>query len=224
VVSVHPAVPALYAGEIGHLRLAPRRHAFRYRASYWLVDVDTLPQRGGLARWCGQIRAADHVDVRRILEERGIAAARIVLLTGARTWGYVFNPLSVYWCYDHSDGLGAVVAEVHNTYGERHAYVLTPDQMGEATVEKAMYVSPFNAVDGVYRIRVSEPGETVHVSVTLERPGQEPFVATLRASRRPFTTSGLARSSLCHPAVRTRLLIQWQGLRLWARGMAVQAR
>ena len=64
------------------------------------------------------------------LEERGIAASRVVMLTGARTLGYVFNPITVFWCFDETGAQCAVVAEVHNTYGGRHAYVLEPDARG----------------------------------------------------------------------------------------------
>jgi DUF1365 family protein len=224
MVSESPQVPALYTADIEHARRSPLRHAFTYRASYWLVDFDRLPQLRGAAHWCAQIRARDHMDIRRLVAERGLAATRMVMLTGARNFGYVFNPITIFWCYDENDEISAVVAEVHNTYGERHAYVLEPDPSASTHVPKEMYVSPFNPVDGAYRISVSEPGRHVRVSVTLERPGAEPFVATLRASRQKLTAIAAVRSALRHSGVRTRLLIQWQGLRLWHRGLAVQPR
>jgi DUF1365 family protein len=146
------------------------------------------------------------------------------MLSGARTLGYVFNPITVFWCYDASGAQCAVVVEVHNTYGDRHAYVLEPDAGGEASVAKALYVSPFNPVEVPYRIKVEEPGSSVGISVTLERRGEEPFVATLRGRRRPTTPRTVLRTALCHSAARTRVLIQWQGLRLWRRGLEVQPR
>jgi DUF1365 family protein len=162
------------------------------------------------------------MDIRRVLEEHGIDAARIVMLSGVRTLGYVFDPISVFWCYDESGAACATVAEVHNTYGGRHAYVL--DAHGEATVEKKMYVSPFNPVEGSYRIHVGEPGASIAVTVTLERPGEAPFVATLHGTRQPVTPWSVVRSVLGSSGVRTRLLIQWQALRLWHRGLTVQPR
>jgi DUF1365 family protein len=164
------------------------------------------------------------VDVRALLEERGIRAARVVLLTGARALGYVFNPISVFWCYDDSGAQCALVAEVNNTYGERHAYVLRSDSNGACRVKKEMYVSPFNRVDGTYLIEAGEPGSAVSVSVTLERLGEEPFVATLEGHRQRITFTTVVRSVLRHSGLRNRVRIQWQALRLWRRGLMVQPR
>jgi DUF1365 family protein len=189
-----------------------------------LVDFDQLPQPGGLAGWCGRLRREDHMDIRQLLEERGIEAARVVMLSGARTLGYAFNPLSMFWCYDEYGAPCATVAEVHNTYGGRHAYVLEPDASGEATIEKKMYVSPFNPLEGSYRIRVGEPAASVSVTVTLERHGEAPFVASLLGTRQPVTALSVVRAAYGHSGARTRLLIQWQALRLWSRGLVVQPR
>jgi DUF1365 family protein len=227
MVSAMLELPALYEADVTHARDSPLRHRFTYGASYWLVDFDQLPQPQGFARWFVRIRRKDHMDIRCLLEGRGIAASRVVMLTGARTLGYVFNPITVFWCYADHDGYAdaqcAVVIEVHNTYGERHAYVLEPNA-DEAKVGKVMYVSPFNAIDGTYRIAVDSPGSTVGISVTLERRGEAPFVATLQGRRQSITPKTVIRAALRHSGARTRLLIQWQGLRLWGRGLKVQPR
>jgi hypothetical protein len=146
------------------------------------------------------------------------------MLSGARSLGYTFDPISVFWCYDDAGAQCAVVAEVHNTYGDRHAYFLELDTDGEAEIEKAMYVSPFNEMGGTYRIRASPPTSTVSVRVSLEREGQEPFVASLRGRRRPLTRTSALVSMVRHSSVRTRILIQWEALRLWRRGLVVQPR
>jgi len=219
-----PALPALYEGDVSHVRRSPIQHSFCYRATYWLVDFDRLPQPRGWARLCVRVRSDDHLNIRGLLEDSGIRASRILMLTGARALGYVFNPITVFWCYDQAGAQCAVVAEVHNTYGDRHAYVLRPEADGAARVEKMMYVSPFNRIDGTYRIRAEEPGASLSVSVTLERPGEEPFVATLHGTRRPVTLASVVRSVLRHSGLRNRALIQWQGLRLWRRGLSVQPR
>ena len=101
----------------------------------------------------------------------------------ASTLGYVFNPISVFWCYDGTDVRVAVLAEVHNTYGERHTYRLRPDEQRTSDVDKELYVSPFYPVDGHYEIRVSEPGASVSVTVTLRRDNDAPFVASLRGEQ-----------------------------------------
>ena len=217
-------VPVLYEAEVAHTRRSPLVHRFRYRATYWLVDFDELPQPRGMAGWWAGVRRQDHVDIRGLLEEHGIAATRVVMLTGARNFGYTFDPISVFWCYDEADAQCAVVAEVHNTYGDRHAYFLEVDTDGEAEIEKAMYVSPFNDMGGTYRIRASPPTSTVSVLVSLEREGEEPFVASLRGTRRPLTRSAALVSMLRHSSARTRILIQWEALRLWRRGLVVQPR
>ncbi len=217
-------VPALYRSEVTHTRRAPIANRFRYTASYWLVDYDHLSQP--LGRWSRVVRfeSRDHSDIRAVLGEHHVEAERIFMLAMARTWGYVFNPISVFWCYDAAGALVAVLAEVHNTYGGRHVYFLQPDDKGKATVEKMMYVSPYYPVDGRYDIRVSEPGSSVSVTVTLHRENDSPFVATLRGERLTPNVRTVARAFLTHPSLRTSLLIRWQALRLWVRGLKVQPR
>lgn len=218
--------PALYEATVLHTRTSPLKNRFRYRTVYWLYDADSPPRLrwpfGAIAR----LDPRDHVDVRRTLTDHGIKADRIVTLAHARVFGYAFNPISVHWCY-HEDGeLVAVVAEVHNTYQDRHAYVLQPNASGDAVVDKAMYVSPFYPVDGQYRIRVSAPAERVSVSVQFVRDGEAPFVATLTAKRLPATLPVVCRLAMRYPftPMRTSLLIRRQGIALWARGLRVVPR
>ena len=223
-MSSAPQVPALYDSVVTHSRRAPLTHRFRYRTAYWLVDVDRLPQPSGPLRFLARVRAQDHIDVRALLRDNAVAADRILMLTTARTLGYVFNPISVFWAYDRTGTHTAVVAEVHNTYGGRHAYLLRPDRDGYAEVDKALYVSPFHPADGRYQIHVGEPGETVSLRVTLRRDGDEPFVATLRGQRRAVTATSVLRATLRYPSARTSALIRWQGIRLWRKGLEVQPR
>jgi uncharacterized protein len=224
MVSHDVVVPVLYEADVAHSRRSPLVHRFGYRATYWLVDFDALPHPRGMVRWCAGVRKQDHVDIRGFLKDRGMVPTRVVMLSGARSFGYTFDPISVFWCYDEDDAQCAVVAEVHNTYGGRHAYLLELDCDGEAEIEKAMSVSPFNDKEGRYRIRVSPPTSTVSVLVSLEREGEEPFGASLRGTRRPLTRRSALFSTLRHSSARTRILIQWQALRLWWRGLAVQPR
>lgn len=217
---------ALYEAVVTHERRAPIRNRFRYRAFYWLVDYDRPPQLPRGLRWLSRWDPSDHVDVRAVLAEHGLQADRIVMLANARMLGYVFNPITVHWCYRDGDPDPTVVAEVHNTYGGRHAYVLPLDDAGCATIDKQLYVSPFYPVDGRYEIRVSEPGDRVHVAVTLRRDEDEPFVATLLGRRRPARLRTVAAAMLRHPwsPLRTSMLIRWQGIRLWLRGLEVHPR
>ena len=144
------------------------------------------------------------------------------MLANARSLGHVFNPITVYWCTaPGAERAEHVVAEVHNTYGERHAYLLSPSADGRAEVDKELYVSPFYPVNGRYRMRLSEPGERMSVAITYEPDGASPFVATLTGQRRPFSTGSLVRLLLRYPSASLRVstLIRIQGVRLWLRGL-----
>ena len=139
--AVLPATSALYPCAVAHARSVPVRHAFRLQTYTWLVDVDQLPRLHWPLSLLATFDARDHLgDSARPLRdkvERLLAAndidlrgGRIVLVAQARVLGHVFNPLSVFWCHDVDGELVCVVAEVHNTYGESHAYVLRTDADG----------------------------------------------------------------------------------------------
>jgi DUF1365 family protein len=225
-VDCFEGLPVLYASEITHTRRAPLHNRFHYRSTYWLVDADQLPLRRGPWGSFVRLEASDHCDVREVLAETGVVPARVLLLAMPRTLGYVFNPISVFWAYDDAGECLAVVAEVNNTYGGRHAYVLSPSDLrnGSARVDKEMYVSPFYPVDGSYEIRVSEPGAMLSLRVSLHREGQPSFVATLRGERRRANIVNMVWASLVHSALRTSFLIRWQAIRLRLRGVRIEPR
>jgi DUF1365 family protein len=226
-----------YRTVVTHARQAPLRNRFRYRTGAWLVDLDRVPQLPRGLRWLAAFDAKDHIgkpseslrdNVSALLASNDIdvAGGRIVMLANARALGHAFNPISVHWCYTADDTLAAVVAEVHNTYGDRHAYLLRPDADGrvDELLDKAMYVSPFNPVDGQYRIAVSPPDERVSVSVTLLRAGQPAFVATLQGTRLPQRSVVAAAISTAATSLRVSTLIRFQGVRLFLRGLRVEPR
>jgi DUF1365 family protein len=231
---VTTVVPALYETTVQHVRQTPFRHAFSYRSYWWLVDLDQLPVLPRGLRALARFRAADHVGsgatiragIDEVLAAEGLSADRVLMLANARTLGHVFNPLSLHWCLDATGEVVAVVAEVHNTYGGRHAYVLRTDTEGRATTDKAFYVSPFHQVDGSYAMRLPLPGEDLRVDLTYTRPGAKPFVATVRGTRAPVTTGTVLATALRHP-FSTRLVslrIRVQGIRLWLRRLPVVPR
>jgi DUF1365 family protein len=231
------AAPALYECELAHARSAPLRHAFRYRTYLWFVDLDALPRLPWYLRpWAG-LHARDHLgdprntirsNVDAFLHEHGIdlRGGRVVMLTHARVLGYVFNPITVYWCHDPGGAPVCVVVEVHNTYGGRHRYLLRPDDRDRATAPKEFYVSPFFPVDGEYRMRLPRPGERLALTIALHRDGGTPFAATLHGVRRPLTARSLLRAALHHPlsTVMVSLRIRWHGVHLFLRGLPVQPR
>ena len=228
---------AIYLTQVQHVRTTPIKHMFSHRSYNWLVDLAALPVLPWLLRPLAQFRSQDHVgdpcrtirqNIDVLLGQHGIdlSGGRVQLLCNARTLWYVFNPLSVYWCYAADNTLAAVIAEVHNTYGDRHAYVVQTDASGQATVDKKLYVSPFNPVDGYYQLSLPEPTDTLKLTVTLHRPASRPFIATVRGIRRPATVGALLRISLAYPWVTAMVStgIRWQGLRLYLRGLRVQKR
>jgi DUF1365 family protein len=143
----------------------------------------------------------------------------VLLLTNLRALGHVFNPLSVYWCHDADGALRCIVAEVHNTHGERHCYLLEPGERGRVEADKAFYVSPFLTVDGRYRMSFSDPGERLSIQMELVQEGERVFQASLTGRRRPLTTAGLTRMAVRYPLMTARVsaLIRWHGVRLWLR-------
>jgi uncharacterized protein len=231
--------PALYRTLIGHTRHRPFHHAFRYRHPMWLVDLAQLPRGLFLGRVL-RFEARDHLgDPARAIRENvvdwvgehgvDVAGDRIVMLTNARTGGYVFNPITVFWCLrsdSSSSGVHCVVTEVHNTYGGRHCYLLVPDATGRAQVDKALYVSPFNPVDGSYDMRFTAPTDQVHVAITLRREGKVAFSATLAGTRAPATRMTVLRTLLRYPlaALRVTVLIRYQGVKIFRRGLPVVKR
>ena len=110
-----PQVPCLYEVRIVHNRQAPVRNTIRHGSFMWLFDLDDPPRLPALLRPFARYRSTDHVDVRVMLQDSGMDVGRILVLTNLRALGYVFNPISVYWCYDHAGRLITHVAEVHNT-------------------------------------------------------------------------------------------------------------
>jgi DUF1365 family protein len=218
--------PAIYRTTITHSRHVPVRHSFEYRSYSWYVDVDDLPRLPWWLRPFARFRAADHFSNGRhpahgSLRERlsaffadnDVAApeGRITALLQARVFGYVFNPLSVFWCHDREGRLRHVIAEL------------------PVVTAKDFYVSPFNPVDGYYRVRAPRPDTDVDITVALHRDPREgfpEFIANMRGQRRPATTRQVAIMQLISPlaplVVAARIRIQ--GIKLWLRRLPVVPR
>ncbi|MCS0637789.1 DUF1365 domain-containing protein [Streptomyces sp. LP05-1] len=227
-------MPALYECVVGHARTAPLRHGFRTRTHLWLVDLDRLPVPPRALRPLARFDPRDHFggtapSIRAGLDgwlaARGIdlGGGRVLMLAHARVFGHVFNPLSLYWCHDTAGALVCVVAEVHNTYGERHCYLLRTDGDGRAEVAKDFYVSPFFPVDGAYRMRLPEPGRRLDLTVQLRRGEERPFTATVRGVHRPATPGRLLAMALRRPwpTAKVSAGIRHHGIRLLLRGLPV---
>ncbi len=229
--------PTLYYATVGHTRRFPIENSFSYRVYMWLVDLDALPSYRRPLRWLARFDSRDHLgDPARSIKDNVLAyvadngvdltGGRVVMLANARVAGYVFNPISVHWCYDRDGALAVILAEVHNTYGERHVYLLRPDESGRAQSDKELYVSPFFDTVGQYVMRFSPPAEDLSVTMALRKDGRTPFSATLRGRRQRATSGAVLRAALRFPfmPLLVSTLIRYQGIKLWARRLPVVSR
>ena len=221
-----PQLPAIVVGEVRHERRTPIRHTVRMRTHLWLVDLAALPRSRPWRSFAG----ADHfrgdegirAGLQRFVEAQGESIGgndRVVMLAAARSLGHVFNPLSVFWCLGPDGAARWAVLEIHNTYGERHAQLLQVNDKGVGHVPKEFYVSPFFAVAGGYRVRLTLTDRRVAVSVTLVQGGLPVFVATFTGTPSRATARTVVRAELRTPLAsrQTVTRIRWHGIRLWLR-------
>lgn len=243
------SAPALYVGTIRHRRFSPRPHQFEYPLFMALLDIDRIPETMGRSAFtsCNRPNWAsfndrDHIgDPARPLRERvrDSAAASgvefpdgpVSLLTHLRYGGYVFNPISIYYCHDRAGALRCVLADVRNTYGGRTSYWLRPgddtSRRLRAVVPKRMYVSPFMAPDVDYEFVLTPPAERLvaHMNVSTVAPDQPSrlFDATLTLDRRPWTASTIRSVLIRYPLMTAKVIaaIYWEALRLRVKGLPV---
>ena len=239
-MSVHLTTgPAHVDAHVSHRRSRPFTYAFEHRTSMWLVDTDDA--EAAFPRWLRplvSIRARDHFaaddprpltdKVRGYLDAHDLpwTADRVLMLANARSLGYVFDPLTTYFCLAADGTLEGALAEVHNTYGERHCYPLDVAAQQTATVDKDFYVSPFFAVEGRYDIRTRLTDGSVAVGISLTQGEETVFTASVHGDLRPATRGRVLRAVLGNPipSQRVAALIRWHGIRLWLRRLPVVPR
>jgi uncharacterized protein len=222
-----------------HRRITPRHHRFKYRVFAMLLELDELPaldrslslfkhNRRGLFSF----QDRDHGDGRALnvwlddlLAQAGIAAdgARRVLCY-PRILGYVFNPLSIWFCDDRDGALKAIIYEVHNTYEERHAYVLPvgeDQKLVRHGCPKAFYVSPFLTRDCRYSFRIRPPADDVAIAIHEEEGGAPILNASFAGARRALTDRALARMLLRYPLMTLKVVfaIHFEAVRLMLKGV-----
>ena len=221
---------ALYEGTLVHARSDPVKNVFRYPVAYWLLDLDELDELGRRFRPIGvnrrglvSFRDRDHFDGDDTpLKDAVVAFAgdesieRVLVLTQLRVLGYVFNPVSFYWCYRADGSLACMVAELNNTFGERLPELLPG---GGLVYEhaKRLHVSPFMGLDQRYRYSFSEPAETVRARIEVREGEHVPLQTVLFARRRELSGAALARFLVRYPLMPLQVigLIHWQALRLY---------
>ncbi len=220
---------ALYTGTLTHSRRTPARNSFTYPISYWLLDLDELPE---LERCLALVSLnkrnvvsfydSDHFDGDKPIKEAVVeftgdpTIERVLMLTQLRVLGYVFNPVTFYWCYRGDGSVACMVSELNNTFGERLPELLQGPSL-EYEHEKHLHVSPFFGLDGSYEYAFSEPGQEVFARIHMREGGTRPLTAVLHGHRTELTNGSLARMLLRYPLmpVQVMALIHWQALRLW---------
>jgi DUF1365 family protein len=238
---------ALYDGTVTHQRLTPRRHRLHYRLFQLLLDLDELPGLDRRLRLFAHNRLAifslhdrDHLageawplrpQVEAMLRNAGIeiAGGPIRLLCMPRVLGYVFNPLSIFYCHRACGELAAVVLEVNNTFGERHCYVVEAGgaQMVRQSCGKTFFVSPFLGLEMTYDFRLAAPAERVTTAILARGPEAAPMLAAaFSGGRRELTDHELGRAFVRHPLLTLKVIaaIHWEALKLLAKGVRLQTK
>ena len=227
--------PQIFTAKVMHLRLFPKRNAFRYGVYYLVLPLPALPIPSLLASFhpkdLGKMDGSDPLPwVQSLLALYGLdqKAHKILLVTMPRVLGYVFNPVSFYLCLDDDQALRAVVCEVHNTFGEQHSYLcanpdhspMTSDQWFEA--EKVFHVSPFLPRTGSYKFRFDLKVDRLGIWIDYyDQEHQKQLLTSLLGSLQPLTARSLRHAFFRHPfvALKAISLIHWQALILFVKGV-----
>lgn len=233
-------------GQTWHGRKGATQNAFRYSVDYVLTDAEAAtqgpslfgrnrrglmslwdldhggaPGKGRGAAWVREVLAAHHIP----------GPARIALLAQPRVLGHVFNPVSFWLCYDADDRLVVAIAEVSNTFGDRHSYLCHNDDHSPIRAEdtlhaaKIFHVSPFQNIGGGYRFNFKITPDRVAIRIDFQN-GKDGLVATLAGPRGRLTNGGILWSLLRRPfgSRRVLTLIHWQALKLWFKGVIYRPR
>jgi DUF1365 family protein len=228
--------------------MRPRAHRLKYRIFMLLLDLDEIDRVATQSRLFSRNRFnlmsfhdRDHGDrtgapLRRQIEGHlaaarlGEAGASIRLLTMPRVLGYVFNPISVYFCHRADGTLGAILYEVSNTFGERHSYLIPVEEVVDGQVRqscgKALHVSPFIAMDVSYDFRVAPPGERVTIAIAEHDADGLLLTASFAARRQALGDGALLRAFVTHPLLTLKVIggIHWEALLLWIKGVPLTDR
>lgn len=238
---------ALYFGTVVHQRLRPVRHELRYRVFSLLVDLDELEPVAKRLRLLSHNRFnlfslydRDHgaradrplrAQVESELARAGLdgAGGSISLLCFPRMLGYVFNPLSIYFCHRPDGTLQAILYEVSNTFGEQHSYLIPVKDDAEPvrqSCDKGFYVSPFMEMEGRYEFRIAQPGERLAVYIRQSDRAGPILHANLEGRRVALSDANLALAFLRYPLMTLKVIagIHWEAIHLWRKGVKLQPR
>lgn len=239
---------AIYQGRVVHTRFRPVRHRLRHRMLWLLLDLDELPTLARRLRLFSVNRFnlvdfhdCDHGDgsanslrsqIELHLRRAGLAVdgGAVRVLCMPRVLGTVFNPLSVIFCYRGDGLLQAMLYEVHNTFGERHSYLIPVADADPAVLRqscaKAFHVSPFMDMAMTYHFRITPPGERSVVAIEASDAEGKLLSAAFVGTRNELTDTNLVRAFLAHPFLAGQVLgaIHWEALKLWRKGLRLRSK
>ncbi len=231
------AQPMLGIGVVRHRRLRPREHAFEYPTYFVLLPMRSLREapapelarnRAGLLSFHDRDHGDGRDDALAWLEQtlatEGVddADGEIWLHTYPRVLGYVFKPVSFWYCHRCDGTLAAILVEVNNTFGERHGYLLTGMDLAwgrELQAKKVFHVSPFCRVEGQYRFRFLRAAERTVVRIDHDDEAGALLQTSVSGRLAPFTSAGARRAFFGLPLMTLGVIVRihWQALRLWTK-------
>ncbi|HCK21035.1 MAG TPA: DUF1365 domain-containing protein [Bacteroidetes bacterium] len=236
---------AIYDCTVFHHRMQPKQHRFNYDVYMLWLDLDELDVLDQALRFFGRNRFSllsfydeDHFKVapgaihngntRQNVEEwlQNNQIERpdsIRLLTNARVLGYVFNPVSFYYCYDSAGTCYCILAEVSNTFGEMKIFTILPNAEGHFQYEedKYFYVSPFTELDDRFHFQFKMPGDSYYTSINVSRAGELYFYSSVNGKKSTLSDAAIVRRCLRLPFVTLKIIsgIHWQAFRIWLKGI-----
>lgn len=235
----HMLKPAIYRGHVFHKRFLPRNHQFTYGLSMVMLDIDRLADSFTGSRWwslekfnlisffrkdylgrkSGDLKTAVQQQIFKKTGQR--FAGKVFLLTQPRYLGFVFNPVSFYFCYNEKDELAYLLADINNTpWNECHCYVLTAQSSSNevsARFDKAFHISPFMPMDMQYDWQFGITDDALTVHMKLFRQGKEQFHADMSLRPEPLNKANMAELPKRYPMQTFRIVgrIYWQAMKLW---------
>ena len=232
----------IYNGQVIHNRFKPKEHFFKYSVFSLLIDLSELsvlekeltifsynkfnilsfydidhgPRNGkSLISWVKENLNNNNIKSEKI---------KIKLLCYPRVWGYVFNPLSIFFVYDENSNLISILYEVKNTFGEQHTYVFKVDttrQSLEHFCKKKFHVSPFIEMNCVYHFKILKPENKLSVAINQNDDQGKLLFAAQNGLRKELNNKNLAISYICHPLMSLKIIgaIHFEALKLWLKGV-----